>query len=160
MFLMVVSGLALWTLLYDYPGCFTKPGIERAQTPPFPVTENLLSDWITKNEHKYDPTKPRKDNLPELATKLCYTASGWVIGGAAREQEPKDYDILIPFAYWHIACQLIPRDAHPNTFGGWKCESGGKIVDVWPADLGILMQDNLCRDLWHPKTGARFKKHI
>jgi len=38
---------------------------------------------------------------------------------------------------------LIPKDAKPNTFGGWKFNvmmDGYQItIDVWPGDLGWLM---------------------
>ena len=107
---------------------------------------------LTKNE------VPRKDNLPELVSKLCYTSNAWIIGGAARETEPRDYDVMVPHSHWHIAAQLIPRDARPNAFGGWKCVSEGKSVDIWPDDLANLMTAAPCRDLWHPRSGSRFKR--
>lgn len=53
---------------------------------------------------------------------------------------------------------LIPSDAIPNTFGGWKCQSEGREVDVWPGDLSSLFTNHLCRDAWHPKTNTRVTK--
>ena len=96
--------------------------------------------------------------LPDLATKLCYGASAWVVGGAAREEFPKDYDIVVPLSQWKTACLLIPRDARVNAFGGWKCLSEGKVVDVWPADIGELMTNKMVTHFWHPQSGARFTK--
>lgn len=97
--------------------------------------------------------------LPDLAAKLCYGASsGWIVGGAARDINPKDYDIVIPLTTWKHACLLIPRDAVVNAFGGWKCLSEGKEIDVWPSDIGELMTNKMVTHLWHPQSDARFNR--
>ena len=96
--------------------------------------------------------------LPELVSKLCYAHDGWIVGGAAKSESPKDYDVVIPFARWAKAAMLIPRDAKANSFGGWKCVSEGVDLDVWPCDLAALMKNAAVTDLWHPQSGARFAR--
>lgn len=75
------------------------------------------------------------------------------------QSSPKDYDVAVPFSSWHIAAQLIPEDARPNSFGGWQFQSEGKQVDVWPCDLAALMQNDKMAALWHPKSGVRYTKY-
>lgn len=94
--------------------------------------------------------------LPEAVCKLCYAHGAWIVGGAAVSDAPKDYDVAVPFGEWQRAAMLIPRDARPNPFGGWKFVSEGVEVDVWPCDLGELLTNRMVTALWHPKTGARF----
>jgi hypothetical protein len=53
---------------------------------------------------------------------------------------------------------LIPLDAKVNTFGGFKCKCGDYEIDVWPGDLGALMQNQLAKHAWHPRSGARLVK--
>ncbi|HEY9664857.1 MAG TPA: hypothetical protein V6C65_40980 [Allocoleopsis sp.] len=96
--------------------------------------------------------------LPELVNKLCYAHNAWLVGGAATQESPKDYDVAVPFAAWSAAAMLIPRNAKPNSFGGWKCESEGAAIDVWPCDLGVLLTNAAVVHLWHPQTGARFER--
>lgn len=96
--------------------------------------------------------------LPEIVCKLCYAHSAWIVGGAASSDTPKDFDVAVPIGEWQSAAMLIPRDARPNPFGGWKLVSEGAEVDVWPCELGELMANRMVRELWHPKTGARFSR--
>ena len=72
--------------------------------------------------------------------------------------ELRDYDVIIPYSRWKEAALLIPKDAHPNTFGGWKCLSEGKEVDVWPGDLSIHFTHHISRYAWHPKSGTRLER--
>jgi len=76
--------------------------------------------------------------LPELVCKLTYVCDAWIIGSAADpdKTDPRDYDLVVPYNKWKEASSLIPSDARRNTFGGWKCISEGKEVDVWPDDIG------------------------
>lgn len=94
--------------------------------------------------------------LPEAVCKLCYAHDAWVVGGGARDESPKDYDVAIPFAQWAGAAMHIPRDARANPFGGWKFISEGVPIDVWPCDLAALMTNAMVTHLWHPQSGARF----
>lgn len=97
---------------------------------------------------------------PKLVCSLCFGHNSWVVGSAAEEsgEEPRDWDVMVPFSEWYSACFLIPSDAKPNTFGGWKCNSEGKIVDVWPGDLGNLFTYSQMKIAWHPKSGVRVSK--
>jgi hypothetical protein len=99
-------------------------------------------------------------NLPRLVLSLTHNHDAWIIGGAANpdNETPRDYDIIVPFYEWGPASSLIPPNATPNSFGGWKCISDGIEVDVWPGDLGWIMQRPKCVWTWHPKTGIRIKQ--
>lgn len=96
--------------------------------------------------------------LPLLVNKICYAHDAWIIGGACIQETPKDYDIAVPFANWFGAAMLIPSEAQPNSFGGWKFTSEGFLVDIWPCDLAWLLQNHMVKDIWHPRTGAKFKR--
>jgi hypothetical protein len=100
--------------------------------------------------------------LPALVGKLAYTCDAWIIGPAAAVDADmstvRDFDVLVPPANWLQAAQLIPPDARPNTYGGWKCQSEGREVDVWPEDLGKRLPCPLNKFAWHPSSGARFQR--
>jgi len=98
--------------------------------------------------------------LPKLVSKLCYGYNGWIVGSGARDNKPKDYDIAIPFSNWRQASMLIPTDARPNSFGGWKCDYNGVAIDVWPCELAQLMTNEMVTHLWHPQSGSRFIRTI
>lgn len=101
-------------------------------------------------------------SLPALVCKLAHGHEAWVVGSAARPDADlktvRDFDLLVPFAHWQAAAMLIPADACPNTFGGWKCQSEGLEVDVWPGDLGQLFTNARMKYAWHPRTGVRVVK--
>jgi hypothetical protein len=90
----------------------------------------------------------------------------WVVGSAAQPGagEVRDYDVLVPWPRWNEAALLVPRDARPNAFGGWKCkdvdDTLGRVfeVDVWPDDLGRFMTCALAAHAWHPRSGSRLAK--
>ena len=100
--------------------------------------------------------------LPALVGKLVYSCDAWILGSAAAPDADlsavRDFDVLVPPARWLQAAQLIPRDAKPNTYGGWKCQSEGREVDVWPEDLGQRLSCVLNKFAWHPQSGARFQR--
>lgn len=97
--------------------------------------------------------------LPALVAQLVTVHDAWIIGSAALPGvnllEVRDFDVLVPWHVWPFAAVLIPADAKPNTFGGWKAISEGKTVDVWPGDLTWVAQSQMFRAAWHPKTGVR-----
>lgn len=101
--------------------------------------------------------------LPALVCKLTHGYEAWVVGSAAvpgqKLDELRDYDVLVPLIHWQAAAMLIPTDAVPNTFGGWKCQSEDREVDVWPGDLAWLLTNSAARWAWHPRTGVRVEKH-
>lgn len=83
----------------------------------------------------------------------------WVVGSAAAPNADhttlRDYDVIVSFTHWQAAALLIPPDAKPNTFGGWKCQSEGREVDVWPGDLAWFLANTRAGWAWHPQTGVR-----
>lgn len=97
---------------------------------------------------------------PKLVLALTYSHDAWVVGSGADpdHENPRDWDIIVPYSEWQKACSLIPMDAVPNHFGGWKCISEGVEVDVWPGDLGWIMQRPKLKFVWHMASGVRFKK--
>lgn len=96
---------------------------------------------------------------PKLVCALCYGHDAWIVGGAARQEDPRDYDVIVSFEEWKGAAFLIPPDAKPNTFGGFKCPTPEGIeVDVWPSDLAKMMAQDEVRHLWHPKTNFRWSR--
>jgi hypothetical protein len=99
--------------------------------------------------------------LPPLVRRLVYgPCQAWIIGSAAQSDavldRVRDFDVLVPYAKWPEASLLIPAEAKPNTFGGWKCESEGRVVDVWPDDIGRLLINNLTKAVWHPHSNQRW----
>lgn len=104
--------------------------------------------------------------VPQIVAQLTHGFEAWVVGSAARKDtdlsKVRDFDILVPFSQWVGAAMLIPADAKPNTFGGWKFNTvmnGYQIViDVWPGDLGWLMCNDMAKAAWHPRSGARLVK--
>lgn len=100
--------------------------------------------------------------FPALVSKLCEFHDAWIVGSAAAPDTiigaVRDFDLLVPYSSWPQAALLIPESARPNTFGGWKCSSEGKTVDVWPGDLGRLFIHKATQFAWHPKTGVRLRK--
>lgn len=100
--------------------------------------------------------------LPPLVAQLCELHSAWVVGSAADETMDlsvvRDFDVMVPFTAWQQAAALVPKNARPNTFGGWKCKSAGRVVDVWPGELGELLTHNVTKYAWHPMSGTRILK--
>lgn len=76
---------------------------------------------------------------PALVSKLGECADAWLVGSAVLNEVPRDYDVIIPFSHWVQAAMVIPENAVPNTFGGWKCISENKEIDVWPAELTTIV---------------------
>lgn len=99
--------------------------------------------------------------LPKLVIALCNNHDAWIVGSSARPDAVhpvRDYDVQVTFSEWGKAAHLIPRDAVPNSFGGWKCKSDGIEVDVWPGELGWLMQNSRAVWAWHPSSDVRLTK--
>jgi hypothetical protein len=52
------------------------------------------------------------------------------------DEAPNDYDLLVPLDKWQTIAMLIPPDAKPNKFGGWRfTDEKDNEVDVWPDTL-------------------------
>lgn len=99
-------------------------------------------------------------SLPRIVLALCNSHDAWIIGSAAvpGHDKPRDFDVVVSYSNWGPASCLIPPNAKPNRFGGWKCADDGVEVDVWPGELAWLAQNHMFEWAWHPRTGVRFKK--
>jgi len=94
--------------------------------------------------------------LPRAAAQLTEFHEAWIIGSMV--PGAKDIDLLVPWSHWPQAALLIPTDARPNAFGGWKFNSEGVELDVFPGDLAMLLSLGKCRSVYHPKSGQRFTR--
>lgn len=66
--------------------------------------------------------------LPRIVNQICMLHDAWIVG---RNMNPvRDYDVIVAFFNWKEVAVLIPIDANPNSFGGWKFTDEGKSVDV------------------------------
>ena len=77
-----------------------------------------------------------KKLLPRIVYQMC-VHGGLIVGSQARrlageDVKPNDWDILVPIDRWWAVASFIPGDATPNKFGGWRFESDGIEIDVWP----------------------------
>lgn len=101
-------------------------------------------------------------HLPKLAITLTYYYNAWIVGSAAKRGVDiatlKDIDIIVPFENWQDAAMHIPRNASPNTFGGWKCNEDQVTYDIWPGDLGILFNFSQTKYAWSPKNSIYLVK--
>lgn len=61
----------------------------------------------------------------------------YVVG---EDVKPSDYDLLVPFIHWQIIAPMVPENATPNRFGGWRFDDQGNQVDVWPGDVQHYLQ--------------------
>lgn len=80
--------------------------------------------------------------LPTLVRTLCFLGGGWIVGSGARylagdiNDEPRDWDVVIPPEMWSEVTHIVPHGSRSNTFGGFKVDG----VDFWPEDLGHYMK--------------------
>lgn len=100
--------------------------------------------------------------LPPIIAKLATNFEAWIVGSAASPFTDincvRDWDVIIPFNLWHKACVLIPKDARPNSFGGWKFTVDGIEIDLWPGDLSAFMTFHKFKYAWHPHTDTRVER--
>ena len=48
----------------------------------------------------------------------------------------KDFDLIVTdIDKWNEVSLLIPLEARPNTYRGWKFERNGLTIDIWPETL-------------------------
>lgn len=97
---------------------------------------------------------------PTTVRAWAHSYDAWIVGSAAdwNQLTPKDVDVMIPRDLWTKAAHLIPKDAVPNSFGGWKFTQEGVSVDVWPDTLDSLATSDFFRMAYHPRTGTRIAK--
>jgi len=104
----------------------------------------------------------RKINrLPRLVRLICSNTGAWLVGSSAdpKNTAPKDYDIAVSFKNWYDVAVLIPKDAKPTLFGGWKFKSDGKDVDVWPDYIINIFTCSKCEWMWQPQLNIRINKY-
>ena len=91
--------------------------------------------------------------MPRLVRIITTQYPTWLVGGSAdpHQLKPKDYDIVVSHPYWQQVCLLIPKDAKPNLFGGFKFMDDGKEVDVWMGDIGSVFLCCKCDYAYQPK---------
>ena len=109
--------------------------------------------------------KPLKQDLarmPRLVRLICGTYDAWIVGGAANPEQRiiKDWDVAVPFSSWIHVANLIPKDAKPTLFGGWKFMSDGESVDVWPSEIMGIWKCLKCTWMWQPQMNIRIMRMI
>jgi hypothetical protein len=108
--------------------------------------------------------RDRASLMPSLVRKLVIMHNAWIVGSAANPAnnptECRDIDVMVLHSEWPKAAQLIPSDAKPNTFGGWKIQADGISIDVWPDDLGRVLLGAKTEWIWQPQTNTYFKRVI
>lgn len=77
--------------------------------------------------------------LPRTVYQMCVHGA-FIVGSYAKKLcgediATNDYDLLVPLEKWQIIALMIPEDAKPNKFGGWRFTEKGKEIDVWPDTL-------------------------
>ena len=78
--------------------------------------------------------------LPRVVYQMC-VHGGLIVGSQAKLlagesiDVARDWDILVPLPKWQTIAMLIPPDAKPNKFGGWRFISEENEIDVWPDEL-------------------------
>lgn len=98
--------------------------------------------------------------LPAIIRTFCFSHEAWIVGSAAsflldlKDEMPRDWDILVPFWTWGVACRTIPEGTPTNSFGGLKVTSDGYKIDVWSGDVGWFLAQvpNLPAYAVHPKS--------
>lgn len=84
--------------------------------------------------------------LPRVVYQMCVHGA-LLVGSRAKllcgdsSITQDDYDLLVPSRHWSVIALLIPENAKPNKFGGWRFyteEYNSDIlveIDVWPGSL-------------------------
>lgn len=101
--------------------------------------------------------------IPKIVQLITSLTDGYIVGSAAdpTNNNPKDWDVIVPHANWHIAAGVIAAyEKNPNitSFGGWRIEENGMSIDIWPDDIGRIMYSAKAKWVWHYKTGVRWKR--
>ena len=75
--------------------------------------------------------------LPRIVYLMCVHGA-LIVGSYAKKLmgediETNDYDLLVPLEHWQTIALIIPEDAKPNKFGGWRFKDDkDNEIDVWP----------------------------
>ena len=108
--------------------------------------------------------KNNPEYLPRIVYQMCVHGA-LIVGSYAKklageDLDVKDFDLLVPLEKWQTIALLIPQDARPNKFGGWRftiressrSEDNGKEVDVWPDKLEKYLSE--CKSKYGGKVCA------
>lgn len=86
-------------------------------------------------------------------------ADAWLVGSALTKDNPPDWDIVVPYNQWYRAAFLIPEDARPNKFGGWRFQVDGTQIDMWPGDVAFnIAHSSRCDRALHIQSGILVQK--
>ena len=98
--------------------------------------------------------------IPKFVANAVTNHHAWVVGSAADpdNDNPRDWDVIIPFADWHNIAPFIPSHATMNSFGGLKFIENEIEIDVWPGDLAFICRQDKFTWAWNPSLGVRVKK--
>ena len=105
-----------------------------AELATYDVEVDRICDKIIAGDKKETPD----GMLPAVVYQMC--VQGALIAGSLAKKmcgdediEPGDYDLLVPLERWQTIALLIPENAKPNKFGGWRFYTDkNEEVDVWP----------------------------
>lgn len=109
---------------------------------------------------KMKPTK-KKYFMPSLVRKIVGTThKAWIVGGAAipGAKDIKDFDVAVSYSDWPKVALLIPKNARPTLFGGWKIEENGWEIDVWPSEIIDIFHCSKCEWMWQPQLNIRIQR--
>lgn len=109
---------------------------------------------------QYNINYSRVAAMPALVRSFCFSNEAWVVGGAANfllgfgADLPRDWDVLVPFWQWGVACRSIPEGSLTNSHGGVKLVVGDVRIDVWGGDVGWFLSQVPTYPAMavHPKT--------
>jgi len=99
--------------------------------------------------------------MPKLVRAICGTSKkAWIVGGAAIPncKTIKDFDVAVSYSDWPMIAMMIPKDAKPTLFGGWKCKENGWEIDVWPAEIIDIFHCSKCEWMWQPQLNIRIHR--
>lgn len=102
----------------------------------------------------------RLRGAPPLVLWLTQQMGAWVVGSRAdfhqdRVHKDSDWDILVPLAVWPSIGKALPLEhVRPTRHGGWRFESQGVVLDVFPMDIGDWLTNPYTRVAWHPQSGT------
>jgi len=99
--------------------------------------------------------------LPRVVYQMTVHGA-YIVGSFAKKlcgediEVNNDFDLLVPLEKWQTVALLIPNDARPNKFGGWRFKTdfqGGEVeVDVWPDTLDNYLRN--CKTKYGGKVYA------
>ena len=85
--------------------------------------------------------------LPRVVYQMCVHGA-LIVGSQAKrlvgetiDSKNSDWDLLIPYDRWQTIALLIPENARPNKFGGWRFRTDDTEVDIWPGDVVLYLTE-------------------